>query len=57
MGRFKSSYTKEEGEKGDKPKPSSPSEPKFITDILQKEQTGTFNGNETNSFMQLWVYR
>ncbi|XP_043269059.1 ankyrin-2-like isoform X2 [Venturia canescens] len=39
IDRYESAYTKHEGEKGDRPKSSSPSESKFITDILQKEQT------------------
>ena len=41
---FESSYMKEdEGEKGDKPKPSSPLESKFITDVLQRKQKGTLS--------------
>lgn len=42
IDRYESAYRKHEGEKGDRPKSSSPSESKFITDILQKEQTGTW---------------
>lgn len=38
---YKSKYKMEEMEKTDKPKEtSSPTEKKFITDTLQKEQTG-----------------
>lgn len=37
---YKSKYKMEQMEKTDKPKETSPSEKKFITDTLQKEQTG-----------------
>lgn len=37
---YESKYKKEEKEKSDEPKDTSPSEQKFITDTLEKERTG-----------------
>lgn len=42
MDMYQTTYMRDYGEKRDIPKPTSPKEQKFITDILHNEQTGMY---------------